>query len=168
MKINNICGRYTISATNTISLPVSLGNLPDEIVINSNKLVLKSSFHVSLVCINEIIKKHRISIPEFRDAIVQDFCNFVKTSDVTLLNYLEDFKFVEENDQKTVVIMCEVSNIDKFFDLINKKYELNIEYQSTHVTLYNTLKGQPGISLMDSDEIKNLTQPIPRPTGIML
>ena len=53
-----ICGnKYTISATNTIGLPVSLENLPKEVGIDNNTLSLKSSFHVSLVCISEIIKK---------------------------------------------------------------------------------------------------------------
>ncbi len=61
--------------------------------------------------------------------------------------------------------MCEVSNLNKFFDLMNKKYGLNIKYPSPHATLYNVLKGKSGIYLMDSDDIKNFTVPIPNPIG---
>ncbi|MCX6752693.1 MAG: hypothetical protein NTZ87_04330 [Candidatus Nomurabacteria bacterium] len=154
--------KYTISATNTISLPVLLKDLPSEVVINGNKLILKSSFHVSLVCINEIIKKYCISVPNFRNLVVKDFCDFVKTNDIYLLNYLEEFRFVTENDLKTVIVICKVSNLDKFFDFINKKYKLKIEYPPTHVTLY-TLEGKLGIFLIDANDIKNLTKSIPNP-----
>ena len=104
-----VCGnKYTISATNTIGLPVLLQNLPTEITINGNKLLLKSSFHVSLVCINEIIKKYSIVISDFKDSVINDFCDFVKTNDINLLNYFEDFKFALQNDLNTVIVMCKV------------------------------------------------------------
>ena len=164
MDKNFICGdKYTISATNTISLSVVLGNLPNEVTINGTKLLLKSSFHVSLVCINEIIKKHSISIPGFIDSLINEFCDFVRENDINVLNYLEDFRFAEEADQKTIVIFCNVSKLKIFFELINKKYNLNIEYPPTHVTLYTLLPGKLGIFLTDADDIKNLTKPISNP-----
>jgi len=156
--------KYTISKTNTISLPVSLIGLPNEIIIDGNKLALKSSFHISLVCINEIIKKYGVKIPDFRDLVIKDFCDFVNINDINFLNYLQEFRFVTENDLKTLIVRCNVSNLDKFFELINKKYKLNIEYPPTHVTLY-TLEGKLGIFLTDSNDIKNLTKPIPNPIG---
>ena len=64
--------------------------------------------------------------------------------------------------------MCQMLNLNKFFDLINKKYGLNIKYPTTHITLYNTFKNKPGIFLMDSDDIKNFTVPIPNPIGFLL
>lgn len=157
--------KYTISATNTIVLPVLLENLPNQIIIDGDKLLLKSSFHVSLVCINEIIRKHNISILDFKDSVVKDFCNFVGENDINLLSYSNDFKFAEENDLKTVVVMCKVSNLDKFFEIINKKYGLEIEYPPTHVTLYALTIG---IFLTDVSDIKNLTKPIPNPIGYIL
>ena len=156
--------KYTISATNTIGLPVSLENLPSEITVENNKLMLKSSFHVSLVCINKIIKKNNILTPNFKDSVVKDFCDFIATHDINLLNYLEDFKFAEKNNLKTVIVMCKVSNLDKFFEILNKKYNLNIEYPSIHVTLY-AHDGATGIFLTDSSDIKNLTKPINNPIG---
>ena len=66
-----------------------------------------------------------------------------------------------------MIVTCEVSNINKFFDLINKKYGLNIKYPPAHVTLY-TLKDSLGIYLIDSDDIKNLTVSIENPIGMIL
>jgi hypothetical protein len=163
-KFTPVCGnKYGISANNTIVLPVSLENLPNEIMIYGNKLVLKPSFHISLVCINKIIEKYNVSDPGFRDSVLKDFCEFVGKNDVSLLNFNEEFKFAEENELKTVVVLCKVSNLDKFFENINKKYGLNVEYPPTHVTLYS-IDGK-GIFLTDSSDIKNLTKPIPNPTG---
>jgi len=156
--------KYTISATNTIGMPVSLSNLPKELEIEGNKLFAKYSFHVSLVCINEIIKKYKVSINNFRNEVLGEFCDFVKENPVSLLNYLPDFKFVEEDSLKTVVVMCRVSNLDKFFEILNEKYNLNIEYPPTHVTLY-AHDGATGIFLTDANDIKNLTKPIPNPLG---
>ena len=160
-----ICGgnKYTISPTNTIALPVSLEDLLPEVLISNNKLFLKSSFHVSLVCINEIIKKHNISIQDFRDSVVKDFCEFTALNDIQVLQYKE-FKYAEENDLKTIIVTCEVSSLPKFFGILNQKYRLKIEYPPTHVTLY-AHDGKSGIFLTDSDDIKNLTKPIPNPTG---
>lgn len=166
-KFKFICGgdKYTISVTNTITLPVSLENLPNKVIINGNNLFLKPSFHVSLVCINEIIRKHNISISGFKDSVIKDFCDFIGTNDINLLNYLNDFKFAQENELKTVVVICKVSSLDKFFEIINKKYGLEIEYPPTHVTLYASTIG---IFLTDANDIQNLTKPIPSPIGRLL
>ncbi len=160
-----ICGgnKYTISPTNTVGLPVLLGNLPSEITIYGHKLLLKSSFHVSLICINEIIKKHNISIENFVDSVIKDFCKFTTASDIQVLQYKE-FKYAEEDNLKTIIITCEVSNLPAFFEIINKKYSLKIEYPPTHITLY-AHDGKTGIFLTDSDDMKNLTKPIPNPIG---
>ncbi|MEK7128440.1 MAG: hypothetical protein AAB933_02675 [Patescibacteria group bacterium] len=163
-----ICSnKYTISATNTIGLPVSLVDLPVEITVYGIKLFLKSSFHVSLVCINEIIRKYNVSIQDFKDSVIKDFCDFVKENDIKLLKYHNDFRFVEENDLKTIIIACKVSNLEKFFRIINKKYNLEIEYPPTHITLY-ILKDKLGIFLTTEDDIKNLTKPIDNPFGFLL
>ena len=152
-----------------IYLLVSFNNLPEEITVQGITLYLPSPFHVSLVYIGKIIEKYNISIPDFLNKIVEDFCDFTKTNDIKVIRYKNEYKFATRDGiKKTVVVMCEVSNLNKFFDLINTKYGLNIKYPSTHVTLYNTLKAQPGIFLMDSDDIKNFTVAIENPIGHLL
>ncbi|MFA5791935.1 MAG: hypothetical protein WC884_02770 [Candidatus Paceibacterota bacterium] len=73
-KFESIYGsKYMISVNDTILLPVFLENLPNEICINNNKLYLKSHFHVSLICVKEIIRKNNILIIDFKNLIVNDF-----------------------------------------------------------------------------------------------
>lgn len=149
-----------------IGLPIKLENLPTNVVVEENTLILKEVFHVSLVCIGKIIEKYNISILDFENKIITDFCEFTKTNEIKVLEF-GDFKFVEQNDLKSIVVMCKISNLNKFFDLINKKYGLKIEYSPTHSTLY-TLPCKLGIFLTDVNDIKNLTKLIPSPIGRLL
>jgi|SRR3989344_1585409 len=159
-----ICGGKFVFGHETISLLVSLNDLPDKVSFGENNFLVNDFLHVSLVCIGEIIKKHNISIPDFQNKITNDFCDFSKNNDVSITKYTNDFKFAARDDLKSIVVLCEVSNLKKFFELINKKYKLNIEYPPTHVTLYK-LPGKLGIFLTDANDIKNLTKPIPNPIG---
>lgn len=163
-----ICGnRYMLAGQreDTIILPVSFSDFPSKIEINGYELLLKTEFHVSLVCIGKIIEKHKVTIPNFIDKIVQDFCEFTKSNAVGVLRYRNEFLFASESDLRSVVIMCDVSNLSKFFDLMNDKYGLNVKPPPTHVTLY-TLTGL-GIFLTDSEDVENLTVAIENP-GILL
>jgi hypothetical protein len=167
-----ICGgnKYELMGLNenVISLSVSFENLPKKIQVKEDTFYLPSPFHISLIYIQRIIDNYNILIPDFFNKIIEDFCDFTKTNNIELIGYKNEYKLVERNGKKTIVVMCEVSNLNKFFDLINEKYELNIKYPTTHVTLYNVLKGEPGVYLMDSDDIKNFTTPIPNPIGYSL
>lgn len=151
----------------TIGLPIDLKELPEIIEIEGNTLAAKKKFHVSLVCVGKIITKHNVSILDFIQKIVEDFCEFVKVNDVSLIKYRDEYRFVEQNDRKSLVVMCDISNLDKFFDLINEKYKLNIEYPPIHVTLY-TLQSNKGIFLTDSGDINNLTKVVSKPDGVLL
>jgi hypothetical protein len=168
-----ICGsnKYKVIGENNdvISISVSFDNLPEEIVVKGETLYFPNSFHVSLVYIQRIIERYKITIPDFKNKILNDFCDFTKECDVDIVHYKDEWRFcTRDNIKKTVVVMCEISNLNKFFDFINKKYGLKIEYPTTHVTLYNTLKGKPGIYLMDNDDIKNFTVYIENPLGKLL
>lgn len=147
-------------------MPVQLSNLPEKIEVEGCTLYRKSSFHISLVCIGKIIGKYKIEAPYFFEKIVADFCEFTKTNSVDLLRYRDEFKFASENERRAVIVMCDISNLNNFFDLINKKYSLQLEYPPTHATLY-TLQPNVDIFLTDAGDIAKLTKLIINP-GIVL
>lgn len=164
-----ICGgsKYTLEEkTRTITLPISLDDLPKEIHIKGHTLHVQvgEPLHVSLVYVGQLIEKYDVTIPDFLDKVIDDFCDFIKTYDIDIAHYKDEYRFVRKNDKITVVVMCEVSNHNEFFDLINKKYQLNMKYPVPHVTLY-TLDGETGTSLRDADDIKKYTIPIENPIG---
>ena len=151
----------------TIVLPVSLTGLPEKIEVEGHKLFLKNSFHVSLVCIGKIIEKQHISIPDFINKVFTDFCEFTKDKNISFIQYQNKFRLVSQGERYSVVVMCEISNLDEFFIYLNEKYNIQIESQPTHVTLY-TLEHNTGIFLTDSEDIKNLTKSISNPIGLLL
>ncbi len=167
MERRTICEGSFVFGHNTISLSVSLDNIPNKITFEGNDFFINDFLHISLVCIGKIIEKYNVSIPDFENKIINDFCEFSKNNKVGLIEYSNDFKFAQKDDKKTIVAICKVSNLDKFLRLVNKKYGLNIEYPPTHVTLYK-LEGKLGIFLTDASDIKNLTKPIPNPIGHLL
>lgn len=154
-------------AVQTIGLPLLLSNLPEQIAVEGNILLRRTSFHVSLVSIGEIIKKNSITTPEFEESVIKDFCDFVGSQEINLERFSDEYRFVEEKERKSVVAMCIVSNLEKFYDLINAKYQLHLECPPTHVTLY-TLQPNAGIFVTDSNELTGLTKIIPKPKGISL
>lgn len=151
----------------TIGLPVTFSGLPSTIEVEGYTLSLKTSFHVSLVCIGKIIEKNKLTEPDLVNKVIADFCDFTSHTGIDLLRYLNEFRFVSEAEKRTVVVMCDASNLDTFFDSINQKYGLQLEYPPTHVTIY-TLQPNVGIFLTDSNDIQRLSKPIERPAGINL
>lgn len=173
--VNNklICGtdRYELigdEGKEVISLPVSFDNLPAEIKVQEETFYLPSPFHASLFYIGKIKEIYNVAIPDFKNKIIDDFCEFTKTNEIKITRFNE-FRLVDKKrEKKTIVAMCKVSNLNKFFDFINEKYELSIKYPVPHVTLYNTAKGESGMYLMDSEDIKNFTILIENPLGFSL
>lgn len=154
-------GKYQLGGEReeTIGLPVFPQNLPTSIEVEGYTLLRRTDFHVSLVAIGKIIKKHGITDPEFLQNVIADFLEFIKDNEIALLRYRNEFKFVAENERRSVVVMCDVSNLDRFFTRMNEKYHVNAEYPPTHVTLF-TLQPNSGIYLVDARGIASLTKPI--------
>ena len=114
------------------------------------------------MAIGKIIEKNQIEIPDFIEKIVNDFCEFLQGNSIDLLNFKDVFRFVSENERRAVIVMCNISNLDKFFEKINNKYNLELECPPTHATLY-TLKLDEGIFLTDANDIEDLTKIITNP-----
>ncbi|MCX6751517.1 MAG: hypothetical protein NT161_01985 [Candidatus Nomurabacteria bacterium] len=159
-----VCGDKFVFGHETISLLVSFKDLPNKTIFEGNTLLVNDFLHVSLVCIGKIIEKYNVQIEDFKDKIIKDFCEFSSKNEIGPVSYSNDFKFGEKEDKKTIVVMCNVPNLNKFFDQMNKKYRLDVEYPPTHATLYK-LPNKLGIFLTDLNDIKNFTKPITNPIG---
>lgn len=166
-----ICGeqKYQLGGPreDTVGLPVSVTGLPEKVEIEGYTLFLKTSFHVSLVCIGKIIEKHKVIIPDFINKIVDDFCEFTWTNSINFLRYRNEFRLAVQNEKRSIVVMCDISNLDEFFKFMNKKYNLNVEYPPTHITLY-TLQLDKGIFITDAEDIEKFTKLITNPGLILI
>ncbi len=141
-----------------IYLPLEINNIPKEIKINEYNLSLKSSFHCSLVCVKRIL-------PEQEAEIIKYFCEFVSNNELSFLNFKNEFRLVKRDDRVSVVVMCEISNIEKFFQELGEKYNTKIEIQPTHVTIY-TLQPDKGIGILDNTELQNISSLVEVPSEV--
>lgn len=137
-----------------ITLPVKAEEIPKTVDINGKTLLLKSSFHVSLMYVKGVVSKYGES---FEQKIVDFFCDFVKSNKISFTNYRDEFRYaIDERGRETVIVMCDTLNIKEFFEALNKKFGFDIEVPPTHVTLY-TLEQDKGIGLNDSSDIEEKT-----------
>ena len=141
-----------------ISLLLKLSKLPASLAVEEYKLHLRSSFHVSLVCVKNIL----VDCPDSEEVILDTFESFLKKQEITFSNFTGEFRLATVNERVSVVAMCEVLNLKDFFDALNKKLKSNIPYQPTHVTLY-TLQPDAGIGLNSQAELEKLSRPIAVP-----
>ncbi len=166
-----ICGgkKYQIAGPkeDTIGLCVQVANLPREIEVENHKLLLKTSFHVSLVCIGHIAERYKVLRPDFINEIVNDFCSFVQDKSIDFIRYRNEFRLAAQDEKRSVVVMCDVSNLDEFYELINKKYGPMVKAPPTHITLY-TLQPDIGIFLTNADDVNNLTKVIIPPASLKI
>lgn len=138
---------------------MALLGLPEKINVEGYELVRRSVFHITLAAVGKIMEKHKVSASDFLNKVIDDFCEFTKTNNIDLLRYRDEFRFAAQDEKRSVVAMCDVFGLDKFFQLLNQKYSLAIECPPTHVTLY-TLEPDAGIFLVDSHDINKFTRPI--------
>jgi hypothetical protein len=139
-----------------ITLPVEIGGLPQTLEIEGKRLTVKSSFHVSLVCIKEIVAKFGQDNKNLEQEIIQAFCDFSSPNVISFLGYRNRFRYVKVGEKETVVVMCDVSNLKELFNHINKKFGFKLEVPPTHVTLY-TLQPDVGIGLNNKADINAKT-----------
>lgn len=156
---------FALTLRGTIVLPVTLPELPPAIEIKGESLLVKSAFHVSVVCPGEMVRKYQLDIPDFVDRVVKDFSQFIETHRVSVVRYTDEFRFAVQDDLRTLILMCEVSEINEFFDQLNQMYHLNVEYPPMHVTLY-TKQQDKGIFVIDSDDREKRTTVIERPAAL--
>ncbi len=159
-------GKQYRNKNDTIVLPIEIKGLLSEIIIDGKTFFVKrsDSLHISLVCIGEIISKHGIVVQNFKQKVLKDFCEFVKENDIKFLKCRDEFRHVKRDEMESIIVMCDVSNLDKFFKIINAKYNLNIQTQTTHITLY-TMQ-ELGIFVTDSQDIANMTKLIDVPLEV--
>lgn len=157
---NYICsGNKYIFNKGYIGLPIVIGNLPQEISIQGEELHLKSSFQVSLLCVKDIVEKYGESIENLEQKILEYFCKFTSGNDVSFLWYKGDFRLAQFEKRKSVIAMCEVSNLETFSKFLSVELGIEIPIQPTHVTLY-TLQPDVGIGLNSSFELETKSTPI--------
>ena len=163
MEYKYICHSDTYyTKQDSIAMAVSFSNLPEEIVVEDTHYFVKSEFHITLVPVGKIIEKNHITIENFKEKVIADFCEFVALNPVNLLGYSTNYRLATDKALSSIVVMCVVSNLDGFYTVLNEKYGLNLETHPTYITVYDSHRNID-VMIADFDDIqqksRNITVP---------
>lgn len=157
-----ICSGNTFTYSNGyIGLPLRLNELPQSIEINDTTLHRKDEFHVSLLCVKNVLKV----LPDVENQIVESFCNFVQENDISFIRFTGELRLAEKEDRKTIVALCEIKNLKEFFNQLSSELDFDIAHQPTHVTLY-TLQPNKGIGLNSPEDLAFLSKEVEAPEEV--
>jgi hypothetical protein len=146
---NYICGGSTFTySKGYIGLPLEVGELPESIVVKGETLLRKTLFHVSLLCVKDLLAKKS----DIEQEVLTAFCSFVLEKDIAFLRYTGEFRFAQDGERKTLIALCEVAGLEAFFAGLSEKLGIDIPPQPTHVTLY-TLQPDIGIGLNSLEDM---------------
>lgn len=137
-------------------------SLPETINIDEITLLKKDTFHVSLLCVDNLLKAR----PESEAEILQYFCDFLQKHKLVFEGFTGEFRLAKKDERKSIVALCAVSHLDTFAQYLTEKLGMPVPLQPAHVTLY-TLQPNAGIGLNSPEEMQEKSQPIQVPKELI-
>jgi hypothetical protein len=135
-----------------------LPELPKTLSVSGYDLVVKSEFHISLLCTKNIAKLID-SAGDIEAELVQAFKEFITTSPLTCYTLTGKYELVKRDDRVTVVALANVPGVDQLFAGLSTRYGVTLPVQPTHITLY-TLQPEMGIGILSPEELARDGQPV--------
>lgn len=139
---------------------IKLKNLPKAIKVGSHSLVKKNELHITLVG-----AKALEYFPDDVDAaeeIKQAVTDFAKEHDLTQFELLDDYRLVKRGDRVTLAVMVILNNMDRLYEYLNERFDLELPIQPGHITLYS-LDPEVGISINSYEQLEAETQKVDVP-----
>lgn len=137
-------------------------DLPKTFEVDSETFLKKDHFHVSLLCVKNILEIK----PDIEAEIIQHFCDFSKYNELTFEGFTKDFRLAESDERKSVVALCKVSNLHIFAEYLTEMIGVKVVPQPAHVTIY-TLQSNAGIGLNSSEEMEEKSKLIEVPEAVL-
>lgn len=137
-------------------------DLPDTFEVDGETLLKKDHFHVSLLSVKNILEEK----PDMEEDILKYFCEFFKDNEMKLEVFTKEFRLAQNDERKSIVALCKVSNLHKFAEYLTNKIGITIAPQPAHVTIY-TLQHNMGIGLNSPEELAEKSKPIEVPEAVL-
>lgn len=148
-----------------IALPYELGEIAPSIKIDGEILYVKPEFHfhMSIFPVKDWLAHWAEKSPEEAEsALLNEAAKLLKQFPVTILKLRGEYRLAQKEDRKTVVVMCEAINIDKFAEGMGKFLGIEIPVQPAHITLYTRKSNGSllGIGLGSTEELEEISRPL--------
>ena len=133
-------------------------NIPDTLVVDGTELGIKSEFHISLFELEYLasflVSATEKSFEEVQENVLSIFSSYVAKKPITLTGFLDDFRVVEKEERKSVVVRCQMENLNGFFEALESTVGASVYRQPAHVTIY-TLGHNKGIGIHTNEEMES-------------
>jgi len=137
-------------------------DLPDTFEVGGETLLKKDHFHVSLLCVKNILGVK----PDIEDEVLQHFCDFIKGNEIKFEGFTKEFRLAQNDERKSVVALCKVSNLHEFAEYLTEKIGVTVAPQPAHITIY-TLQPNAGIGLNSPEEMEDKSKLIEVPEAVL-
>lgn len=136
--------------------PAAFSALPEIVRVFDTELVRRPEFHITLGNLHDIMVRARgASSPENEQALLECFIAYVSKHSITLTRFLNDLRFAEKNERASIVVRCEVANLEDLYKAWEEVLGGPIGLQPTHVTIYSRKSGL-GIGINTLPEMEAL------------
>jgi hypothetical protein len=146
-------------------VPLPFLDLPYELDVLGERWVRKSEFHITAAHPKTIAAQLRSeqggseadALATVQGALARE-THAADTCDVALL---ADARVVRSGEERTIVVMAEVSSVGPLHARLGAALGLVLEAPPTHVTLFTGPEARGGIGLHNAAELSELTEPLP-------
>jgi len=132
--------------TGYIYLPLdpNIKGLHETLQVFGKEYHLKSSFHVSLVCVKDILSQYK-DIDEHK--LLEALSDFINQYPLGEVQYGSEYRIATHMDGRGSIIQkVYIKGITELFEYIRSKFHVKLDTQPTHVTIY-TLQKDMGIGI---------------------
>jgi hypothetical protein len=70
---------------------------------------------------------------------------------------------VQIDKEKAIIVMADVTNLDRFFDHLSQKFSLELPRQQAHITLYRYPKDFIGIPIPSAEILQTTSRTVEVP-----
>lgn len=144
-----------------VGLKLPLLHISPEIEIDGEKLAAKTEFHMSIFAVKRyapiLAKKIGVSFEEAEEKILEESNRLLIERPIAISGFKDEIRIAEEQDKKTMIVMCTTDGTEDFFAGVRKSLDIEIPTQPFHVTLYKRPDGQ-GIGLASAQEVVEQTR----------
>ncbi len=153
---------YEYKGSGYMGMKKEMPELPTSVQIGDAELIPRTSFHTTLVCLKDIQRRLdndwgvEKESEEVAIKTLQIFQDFITKERIEFLGLRDELRFVERGEKKSLIVMCDVSNIGNLFARLSREFKIDIPAQPTHITLY-TLQPNIGIAISDQAELEETT-----------
>ncbi len=143
---------------------LKLAKLPKTLLIENDEMIIKNEFHISLVWIGRLSAMvDQQNKDKIKKEMIEEFEKFTRQHSLSEYKLTKELRLVKKGDQKTIIAMAKLPNIDHFFKVLSKRYGLKLPIQPTHITLYTLPEDKIGIGILSEIELNKWSEPIQIP-----